>query len=220
MWYKQARQFKELKSDHIYWRNKADRLENSIMAGEDIPIEKIMEFKKLTEKTYNNNGWYDSAMLRYNDIKKKWIALQNKKEKEQQQQVESEPELSLDKEIAASLQECTMKINSNTVCLTKESSAFNALEDIIIKIAAVNGIKDVDSVQIQLTADKGIVGFKTAVYDEAQEWAQAQNQKNYEQAAAEAAAEAAKQQPKKDTTTGQPVAPQTGATTTPAQPAQ
>ena len=60
-----------------------------------------------------------------------------------------------------------MKINSNTIGLTKESAEFSKIEDIIMKIAAVNGIKDVDSVQIQLTADKGIVGFKTAEIDPA-----------------------------------------------------
>ena len=116
-----------------------------------------------------------------------------------------------------------MKINSNTISLTKESSEFSKIEDIIMKIAAVNGIKDVESVQIQLTADKGIVGFKTA-YDQAQEWAQAQNQKNYEQAAAEAASagqSSTGQQPQIDPATGKPVVPPaTGSTGTTTQPAQ
>lgn len=55
-----------------------------------------------------------------------------------------------------------MKINSNTIGLERKSSEFSEIEDIVMKIAAVNGIKDVASVHIQLTADKGFVGFKIA----------------------------------------------------------
>jgi len=55
-----------------------------------------------------------------------------------------------------------MKINSNTISLAKESFEFQKIEDVIMKIAAINGIKDVTSVEIQLESDKGFVGFKVA----------------------------------------------------------
>jgi len=58
--------------------------------------------------------------------------------------------------------ENTMKINSNTVGITKESSEYKELEDIITKIASENKIDNVERVAISLSQDKGIIGFKVA----------------------------------------------------------
>jgi hypothetical protein len=55
-----------------------------------------------------------------------------------------------------------MKINSNTILLDKESNEFKELEDIIMKVAATNGIKNVTAVQVHITENDGIVGFKFA----------------------------------------------------------
>jgi len=50
-----------------------------------------------------------------------------------------------------------MKINSNTILL--ESNDYKELEGIVEKIASVNNINDVDSIQIQLKKDSGIIKF-------------------------------------------------------------
>jgi len=68
----------------------------------------------------------------------------------------------LDNKLSKVIKGDIMKINSNTIGLERKSSEFSEIEDIVMKIAAVNGIKDVASVHIQLTADKGFVGFKIA----------------------------------------------------------
>jgi len=55
-----------------------------------------------------------------------------------------------------------MKINSNTIYLTKESLGYEELEDAIKKIASENNIDNVDSIQISLSPEKGIINFKSA----------------------------------------------------------
>jgi len=55
-----------------------------------------------------------------------------------------------------------MKVNSNTVSLTKESSEYQAIEGIIKKIASENEIDSVESVRIALSAEEGLIGFKIA----------------------------------------------------------
>ena len=55
-----------------------------------------------------------------------------------------------------------MKINSNTLNLIKESYDFKALEQIIHKVASENNIENVESVEITLAQNQGIVGFKIA----------------------------------------------------------
>jgi hypothetical protein len=58
-----------------------------------------------------------------------------------------------------------MKINSNTISIDKKSAEYQALERVVLKVAAQNGIKDVESVQIKLSEDQGIMGFKTSEVD-------------------------------------------------------
>jgi hypothetical protein len=53
-----------------------------------------------------------------------------------------------------------MKINSNTIKLEKES--FEKLETIIKKIASENKIENVESIQIKLSKEQGIIRFKNA----------------------------------------------------------
>ncbi len=60
-----------------------------------------------------------------------------------------------------------MKVNSNVVSLTKESSEYQVIEGIIKKIAMENDIDSVESVKIVLSADNGLVGFKIAEAEEA-----------------------------------------------------
>jgi len=55
-----------------------------------------------------------------------------------------------------------MKINSNTVSLTKESSEYQTLEGIIKKIASDNEINSVESVNISLSENEGLIDFKIA----------------------------------------------------------
>ncbi len=55
-----------------------------------------------------------------------------------------------------------MKINSNTIYITKESSEYAELENVIKKVASENKIDNVESIQISLSSDKGIIGFKVA----------------------------------------------------------
>ena len=55
-----------------------------------------------------------------------------------------------------------MKINSNTVSLTKESEDFKALEEVIKKVASENGIEAVESIEISLSPEEGLIGFKTS----------------------------------------------------------
>ena len=55
-----------------------------------------------------------------------------------------------------------MKINSNTIYIEKESSEYNELESIIKKIASENNVENVESIQISLSPDKGVIGFKSA----------------------------------------------------------
>lgn len=62
-----------------------------------------------------------------------------------------------------------MKVNSNTVSITKESSEYQVIEGIIKKIASENEIDSVESVKIVLSAEQGIVGFKIAEATEALE---------------------------------------------------
>jgi hypothetical protein len=106
-----------------------------------------------------------------------------------------------------------MKINSNTISLTKESSDFQKIEEVIMKVAAVNGIKDVESVQIQLMPDKGIVGFKLAANEQLDPALQAQQAQQGQPAAG---------QPVAGQVPGQPAANPalTSTTGTPAQPGQ
>jgi len=106
-----------------------------------------------------------------------------------------------------------MKINSNTISLTKESSDFQKIEEVIMKVAAVNGIKDVESVQIQLMPDKGVVGFKLAADGQLDPALQAQQAQQGQPATG---------QPAAGQVPGQPAANPalTSATGTPAQPGQ
>ncbi len=62
-----------------------------------------------------------------------------------------------------------MKVNSNTVSITKESSEYQVIEGIIKKIASENEIDSVESVKIVLSAEQGLVGFKIAEATEALE---------------------------------------------------
>ena len=55
-----------------------------------------------------------------------------------------------------------MKINSNTVYITKESSEYGELENVIKKIASENEVGNVESIQISLSSDEGVIGFKVA----------------------------------------------------------
>lgn len=55
-----------------------------------------------------------------------------------------------------------MKINSNTIYIEKESSEYGELETIIKKIASENEIDNVESIQISLSSDEGVIGFKVA----------------------------------------------------------
>ena len=55
-----------------------------------------------------------------------------------------------------------MKINSNTIYIAKESSEYGELENVIKKIASENEIDNVESIQISLSSDKGVIGFKVA----------------------------------------------------------
>lgn len=55
-----------------------------------------------------------------------------------------------------------MKINSNTIYIAKESSEYGKLENVIKKIASKNEIDNVESIQISLSSDKGVIGFKIA----------------------------------------------------------
>lgn len=103
-----------------------------------------------------------------------------------------------------------MKINSNTIGLTKESSDFQKIEEVIMKVAAVNGIKDVESVQIQLMPDKGIVGFKLAADGQIDPALQAQQAQQGQPAAQPAAGQVPGQpaaNPALTSTTGTPVQP-------------
>jgi hypothetical protein len=63
------------------------------------------------------------------------------------------------------IKESVMKINSSTVSIDKTSAEYQALEGIIFKIAAQNGIKDVESVHVSLSEEQGIVGYKVAEVD-------------------------------------------------------
>lgn len=58
-----------------------------------------------------------------------------------------------------------MKVNNNTISLTKESSEYQELENIIKKIASENEINSVETVNISLDKNQGLVGFKTAEMD-------------------------------------------------------
>jgi hypothetical protein len=53
-----------------------------------------------------------------------------------------------------------MKINSNTIKL--EGQDYKSLESVITKIAAENKVNNVESVEIKLTANEGMIIFKTA----------------------------------------------------------
>ena len=55
-----------------------------------------------------------------------------------------------------------MKINSNTVSIEKTSAEYKALEEVITKIASENKIENVAEVQIALSQNSGLIGFKTA----------------------------------------------------------
>ena len=55
-----------------------------------------------------------------------------------------------------------MKLNSNTICLTKESEDFKTIEELVKKVASANDVENVESVNIVLSEDGGIVGFKVA----------------------------------------------------------
>jgi len=111
-----------------------------------------------------------------------------------------------------------MKINSNTISLTKESSDFQKIEEVIMKVAAVNGIKDVESVQIQLMPDKGVVGFKLAADGQIDPALQAQQAQQGQPATGQPAAG----QPSTGQVPGQPAANPalTSTTGTPTQPGQ
>lgn len=179
MWYKQAGRMSNLIN---YMR----KLYQRIRSGEEVPEEDLIRLSKRIHNFYSTkpHSQYQIATRQYEDICSEWEKARDKRKKELER-MESEQSEELNKptetesnepmNIAASYistttkkaQENIMKINSNTIGLSKESSEFSKIEDIIMKIAAVNGIKDVESVQIQLTADKGIVGFKTAEIDPA-----------------------------------------------------
>lgn len=179
MWYKQAGRMSSLIN---YMR----KLYQRIRSGEEVPEEDLIRLSKRINNFYSTkpHSQYQMATRQYEDICSEWEKARDKRKKELER-MEAVPveesntsdtmEPNESKEITAlyenittkKSQEKIMKINSNTISLTKESSEFSKIEDIIMKIAAVNGIKDVDSVQIQLTADKGIVGFKTAEIDPA-----------------------------------------------------
>lgn len=53
-----------------------------------------------------------------------------------------------------------MKLNSNTIAL--EEQDYKNLEGVIKKIASENNIEDVEQIQISLTANEGVISFKTA----------------------------------------------------------
>ena len=53
-----------------------------------------------------------------------------------------------------------MKINSNTIKLDKGD--FKNVESILKKIASDNGIGDINSIEIKLSKDSGLVSFKKA----------------------------------------------------------
>ena len=55
-----------------------------------------------------------------------------------------------------------MKINSNTILVTKESSDFKELESLLVKIAAANNLTNVEEVSIVVDHSMSVVGFKTA----------------------------------------------------------
>jgi hypothetical protein len=56
----------------------------------------------------------------------------------------------------------TIKINSNIINVTKESSVYKELEEIITKIASENKIDNVEVIEIVLSPSKGMIGFKIA----------------------------------------------------------
>lgn len=58
-----------------------------------------------------------------------------------------------------------IRINSNTVSLSKESSEYKELESLMNKVASAHGIDNVEAIQIHLSQDKGLVGFKVADVD-------------------------------------------------------
>ena len=55
-----------------------------------------------------------------------------------------------------------MKINSNTILVTKESSEFKELESVLTRIAAENNLTNVNEISIIVDHSMSIVGFKTA----------------------------------------------------------
>jgi hypothetical protein len=55
-----------------------------------------------------------------------------------------------------------MQINSNTILVKKGSQEFIELENILLKVASANDIKDVAGVEISLSSEEGLVSFKQA----------------------------------------------------------
>ena len=61
----------------------------------------------------------------------------------------------------------SIKLNSNTFSLGKEDH--KTLEGIITKVAAEAGVQNVESINISMTADRGVVQFKEATSEEESE---------------------------------------------------
>lgn len=55
-----------------------------------------------------------------------------------------------------------MQVNSNTILVKKGSQEFIELENILLKVASANDIKDVSGIDISLDSESGIVSFKQA----------------------------------------------------------
>jgi len=170
MWYKQARQYTSW-SAYGRWRRLIRRLERKINSGEDVPEKEMDKLLRVTQDAFGDTGNLQQQMDVAFELREKWKRMENIKRKEQiltDSEKLEENSVNLDNEDVSedismpnlkSGSTC-MKINSNTVTFTKKSAEFNEIEDIIMKIAAVNGIKDVESVQIHIDSEKGTVGYK------------------------------------------------------------